>query len=503
MVLLQRTREWEFESLHPVEESQFSRTRNGVSFDEEPATFAEPENEPVSRSERFGRWIADYGTPPWFVLGDAFAVALTLAAFDQALAGVVVTAIGVLALNGGRGLYRPRLTPSAVDDVPALVGGLLVVASLVYMLSGNGTATIGLLGDGYGRGWWTATAAAALGMIVTRALGYRLLRLVRKSKLISHRTLIVGAGVVGAQVADTLAEFPEYGLTPVAFHDPEPLWGVDRTLPVLRSTSLGQSIQRTRATIVVVCYSSLADSQLVEYLLRYHREEAEFFFVPRLFELDAGRASDVDRLRSLPLRRLRRAAHRTFSWKVKLVLDRLAAAAMLIVLSPVLLGIALAIRTTMGSPIIFRQERVGIDGRPFEILKFRSLPNATDQQANTEWAAESNRKPSRLGAFLRASSLDELPQLLNILRGDMSFVGPRPERPHFVGEFANTHRRYNFRHRVPSGLTGLSQVSGLRGDTSIEERVRFDNTYVESWSLTGDLRILLRTLREVLPGSKS
>ena len=171
-------------------------------------------------------------------------------------------------------------------------------------------------------------------------------------------------------------------------------------------------------------------------------------------------------------------------------------------LSPLLLAIATAIRLTMGPPVIFRQERVSIDGRRFPMLKFRSLPNAPNETTDTEWAAEMTRRPTKLGRFMRSSSIDELPQLINILKGEMSFVGPRPERPHFVGEFATRDRRYHYRHRVPAGLTGLSQVSGLRGDTSVTERVRFDNTYVENWSLMGDLRIILRTIWEVFPTLK-
>jgi exopolysaccharide biosynthesis polyprenyl glycosylphosphotransferase len=389
-----------------------------------------------------------------------------------------------------------------MHDAPALLGGVLVVGSLVYMLSGDGTATVSQLGAGYGRQWWAAIAAAGVATVVLRGVGYWLLRAVRRSGMVKHRTLIVGAGLVGAEIAEVLLTYPEYGLLPVAFHDPEPLRSVNRELPVYTTTSLGQSIRLSGATIVVVGYSTLPDSQLVEYLQQYHRERAEFFLVPRLYELDLGTPAEVEHIRSLSLRRLRRAAHRTVAWDIKLVLDRVIAALALIVLSPLMLAIAIAIRLTMGSPVIFRQERVGIDGARFQILKFRTLPTAPTETADTEWAAETTRRPTPVGDLLRNTSLDELPQLANILKGEMSFVGPRPERPHFVGEFANRDRRYNYRHRVPCGLTGLSQVSGLRGDTSISERARFDNTYVESWSLMGDFKIIMRTLREVFPRAR-
>ncbi|MFW2380193.1 MAG: exopolysaccharide biosynthesis polyprenyl glycosylphosphotransferase [Acidimicrobiales bacterium] len=436
------------------------------------------------------------------MFGDVSAVIITLTLLDQSPIRTLAVALGVLALNGSRGLYRSRLAPSAAHDTPGLLGAVFIAGSLVYMLSQSGTATLPLLGGGYGRDWWGAIGLTGVALVLVRAFGYWLLRMVRRSGMVRHRTLIVGAGLVGVEVAQVLANYPEYGLTPVAFHDPEPLPGVERDLPVLTSTSLGQSIRLSDASIVVIGYSSLPDSQLVEYLQRYHREQAEFFLVPRLYELDLGNPGEVEHVRSLSLRRLRRAAHRTLQWRIKLVLDRVVAAIMLLLLSPILLGIAVAIRVTMGAPVIFRQERVGINGERFEMLKFRSLPHAPEQAANTEWAAETTRRPTRLGRALRATSFDELPQLVNILKGEMSFVGPRPERPYFVGEFATRDRRYNYRHRVPSGLTGLSQVSGLRGDTSITERARFDNSYVESWSLMGDFKILMRTVRELFPSVK-
>jgi lipopolysaccharide/colanic/teichoic acid biosynthesis glycosyltransferase len=151
--------------------------------------------------------------------------------------------------------------------------------------------------------------------------------------------------------------------------------------------------------------------------------------------------------------------------------------------------------------VLFRQERVGLDGRPFQVLKFRSLRPVDDSESETLWNIQHDDRLGPVGKFIRKTSLDELPQLFNILRGEMSVVGPRPERPFFVTEFSKAMPRYLARHRVPAGLTGWSQVHGLRGDTSIEERARFDNYYVEHWSLWLDIKVVLRTVASVIRGS--
>uniref|UniRef100_UPI0015E1A2D9 sugar transferase n=1 Tax=Streptomyces sp. SM12 TaxID=1071602 RepID=UPI0015E1A2D9 len=177
----------------------------------------------------------------------------------------------------------------------------------------------------------------------------------------------------------------------------------------------------------------------------------------------------------------------------KRCLDVLVAALALLLASPVLLACALAVRIADGPGVLFRQQRVGQGGRPFVILKFRTLRPVDDAESATRWNVAGDRRMSPVGALLRRSSLDELPQLWNVLRGDMSLVGPRPERPHFVAEFSRTYPGYEQRHRMPVGLTGLAQVSGLRGDTSIEERTRFDNHYIDTWSLWQDISIMLRT----------
>ncbi|WP_010301736.1 sugar transferase, partial [Streptomyces sp. SA3_actF] len=187
----------------------------------------------------------------------------------------------------------------------------------------------------------------------------------------------------------------------------------------------------------------------------------------------------------------------------KRALDLALAGPALVLLSPLLLACALAVRLSDGPGVLFRQERVGQYGKTFTLLKFRSLRPCDDREAATRWNVAHDDRMSRVGRFLRRSSLDELPQLWNILRGDMSLVGPRPERPFFVAEFGRTYTGYRHRHRAPVGLTGLAQISGLRGDTSIEDRSRHDNYYVDHWSFWLDVRILARTALSLVRPSGS
>jgi lipopolysaccharide/colanic/teichoic acid biosynthesis glycosyltransferase len=177
----------------------------------------------------------------------------------------------------------------------------------------------------------------------------------------------------------------------------------------------------------------------------------------------------------------------------KRALDIALATLALAATAPVLAGCALAVRLADGPGVLFRQERIGLDGQPFTLLKFRTLRPRDDHESATLWNVAHDDRMGPVGRLLRRTSMDELPQLWNVLRGDMSLVGPRPERPFFVQQFSAELPGYQDRHRMPAGITGLAQVHGLRGDTSIPDRVRFDNHYIDSWSLWQDVAILLRT----------
>jgi len=222
--------------------------------------------------------------------------------------------------------------------------------------------------------------------------------------------------------------------------------------------------------------------------------------MPRFFELGvAYEGPFTDDLWGIPLMRLRRSALRTTAWRTKRVFDLLIGSVLLAVCSPAFAAAAIAVKVSSRGPVFFRQARVGQRGETFQCMKFRTLE--VNDDSDTTWSVAADARQTRVGAFLRRMGIDELPQLLNVLKGEMSMVGPRPERPYFVDQFRVAVPGYDDRHRVPQGITGWAQIHGLRGDTSIQERAVFDNQYVENWSLWRDVVILCRTVGAVLRGA--
>jgi Undecaprenyl-phosphate glucose phosphotransferase len=227
------------------------------------------------------------------------------------------------------------------------------------------------------------------------------------------------------------------------------------------------------------------------------RTVADVRVVPDLLQYITFRAG-VEDMDGLPVVHLTQVPMTGWMSLVKRTLDLAISSAALVVLSPLLGAIAAAIRLSDGGPVLYRQRRMGLDGRPFDILKFRSMRVGAEEDTGPTWAQPDDPRRTRVGRFLRQWSLDELPQLWNVLRGEMSLVGPRPERPEFVREFKEKFPQYMVRHRVRAGITGWAQVNGWRGNTSLSKRIEYDLYYIENWSLSLDFRILWMTLRHGL-----
>jgi exopolysaccharide biosynthesis polyprenyl glycosylphosphotransferase len=401
----------------------------------------------------------------------------------------------VVVLLAAGGLYRSRLYLSVLDDLPALVARTIVAGALA--------TAIGIAGNQWAsRSILFFAGAFAVTQILARSVAFAVSRRARKTRLVRHRTLIMGGGEVGALLARTLIDRPETGLDPIGFLDDDPYLSLeDWPVPhVGGNADLVDVVMSRGVDHIVVAFGSAREAAVVDVLRTCDRLACEILFVPRFYEVHST-ARDMEIAWGIPLVRMRRAPFRTLSWRLKRLLDIAFSAFSLAFLAPVLLTCALAVRLNIGSPILFRQERVGLDGRPFTLLKFMSLRPVDSTESAQNWNIAQDDRLTWVGKILRRTSLDELPQLWNILRGDMSLVGPRPERPYFVDQFTRQFPQYMARHRVPAGLTGTAQVHGLRGDTSIADRARFDNYYIENWSLWLDLKIILRTVTSVLRGA--
>ncbi|UGY90538.1 exopolysaccharide biosynthesis polyprenyl glycosylphosphotransferase [Streptomyces gobiensis] len=436
------------------------------------------------------------------VLADCLSAAIAVTAVSGTEQALIVLGPGlpiVVLLNAHGGLYRPGLCGSALDELPTLFG--------------RAAAT------------WCATAAVLAAVRPERAFGWAMLlslvlvhsllacagrgavHLGRRSADRRHprAALIVGVGPAGRRLTSTLYEHPEYGMRPVGLvvpgPDQEPGAANLPNLPDLSLPALTSVEDITRAVIqntvrdAVFSCAPEADPQAAALVQLFLAQGCTVWLVncdPATGAATAG-VPGAGHMWGFGCRRIDPAPRRRPGVLGKRTLDLTVAALALVATAPLLLACALAVRLSDGPGVIFRQERIGEGGRRFVLLKFRTLLPADQHESATLWSVADDHRMSPVGRLLRRTSLDELPQLWNVLRGDMSLVGPRPERPYFVRQFSQTYPGYAARHRMPAGITGLAQVHGLRGDTSIEDRARFDNHYIETWSLWQDVRILLRT----------
>jgi lipopolysaccharide/colanic/teichoic acid biosynthesis glycosyltransferase len=458
--------------------------------------------------------------------GPALGIAAT--ATQTAVAAGLAGMLAVV-LNAAGGLYRTRLLPSSLDGGLCLFCSGLVAPVIATSAATNTAVRAGAAVIGLAHCLVAVSSRAALCTAVSRAR--------RRGRTVP--TLVVGAGDHGRRLAAAMLRHPEYGLRPAGFTDrrepidrlgptsadrPGPARGDrleqasgglgpasgdrlgpvpgglgpasgDRPVPGVtvlgRPDELRELVRAHRIGAVVITVPYDRDSQVLARAAR--AIGCEVYLAPEADDVVADFVPKGEHLRSFPILRMRPIPQARPTWPLKRALDVALSALGLLVCWPVLAVCALAMRWESGPGVLFRQRRVGGGGRDVEVLKLRTLTPADEHESATRWTIADDLRLRPGGRLLRTLSVDELPQLWNVLKGDMSIVGPRPERPYFADRFARTIPDYDRRHRVPVGMTGWAQIHGLRGDTSIEDRARFDNHYIDDWSLGGDLKIILRT----------
>ena len=429
---------------------------------------------------------------------------------------VIFYGVAVLALLGARRMYGRRITPALLDDMRGIVTATATAALMVGFLR------LLFVGDPDAAAAGLRLWAFSVAYLVAARAGVRL------AEFRSHRaggasepTLIVGAGEVGHIVAKRLLGRPEVGLDPIGFLDADPLEVGDPSgVPVLGGPDeLEEIVARNRVSHAILGFSSARHDADLALIRRLEALRVSVSIVPRLFERTPDRVS-LERLEGLPVLSIYPTNPRGWQFAVKYTIDRAIALVLIILLSIPLALSALGVLITMGRPILFRQRRCALDGREFDILKLRTMrpPDTGAAQELLEDASSHGLAPGGIegtdrrtpfGAFLRRTSLDELPQLFNVLSGEMSLVGPRPERPEYVDLFLNRIRRYDERHRIKPGITGWAQLFDRRsqrlmrrrddpGRTPLVERIERDNYYIENWSLWLDFKIILLTLVAVI-----
>jgi Undecaprenyl-phosphate glucose phosphotransferase len=406
--------------------------------------------------------------------------------------GAVLTLVGLLVLNAFR-LYRSTRTARLGQEVLTLVQGVAILTALAAIASFFSRGELS-------RSALVLFGALAMALLLASRVAIRLVlrQLRRHGKNLRH-LLVVGTGELAELVVRKIAGRPDYGLVAAGLvaADPGHVGGARSGVPVIGTIEeLPALVESTHADLV---YLALARSeyQAEELALRKLADStAAVRLVPdlaRAFTLNAS-VEDFD---GLPVVLITESPGEGWNGVLKRAFDLVCSGLGLVVLSPVLLAVALWVRLDSRGPVLFAQERVGLNGRRFRMLKFRTMRVGADSGGTPAWSRPGDPRRTRAGRVLRATSLDELPQLWNVLLGEMSLVGPRPEQPYYVQRFRESVPRYMLRHHVKAGITGWAQINGLRGDTPLERRIEFDLYYIRNWSLAFDLKILLLTVVRV------
>jgi exopolysaccharide biosynthesis polyprenyl glycosylphosphotransferase len=398
----------------------------------------------------------------------------------------VVTVIGAVFFNKlyTRSRGQPRLEELLALYKAVTLGSLLAIAFISFLLKNIIDYRRPMLVLA-----WILTLAL---LMLSRVLHVQLQRWLMRRGVGNSDVLLVGTGEVARMVLQKMLNSPQLGYRPIGLvavdEGPQKVLG----LPVLGKTAdLPHIIEKQQVQEVIICLPEATHRDLVHIVSQCERERVTIRIYPDVFQIMASEVSISD-LAGLPLLTMRDVALRGWHLAMKRTVDIVGSMAALVLFSPLMMLTALLIKLESPGPVFYVQERMGLDAKPFPMLKFRSM-RADAERQGPGWTTPGDPRRTRMGALLRRLSIDELPQFINVLLGDMSLVGPRPERPVYVEQFRQSIPRYMDRHREKAGITGWAQVNGLRGDTSIAERTKYDLWYIENWSLSLDFRIMART----------
>jgi exopolysaccharide biosynthesis polyprenyl glycosylphosphotransferase len=417
---------------------------------------------------------------------------IKLGSFSDYAGLLIVQIVAILVVMFWARLYHQARAVSRVDEFYAVFGAISIGTMMSVALS---TLLFKSLEFDFPRvliiyAWVLTIVLVMAGRLIYHAIQWRW----QARGLGRDKVLIVGTGDTGRLVLEKIKGSPHLGYELIGFvhHNgaigPEHVLGV----PVLGCVDdLPRLIDERHVDEVIIALPEASDEEMLDLISRCSKASLSIKVFPDVFQIIATQVS-IDDLGGLPLLSVRDVRQRGWRMTVKRLMDITASAVFLVVFSPILLLIAVLIKLESPGPVFYVQERMGLDARLFPMIKFRSMRQ--DAEANGPgWTTENDPRRTRLGTVLRKSNFDETPQFINVLLGDMSLVGPRPERPVYVEQFRRAIPRYMERHKEKAGLTGWAQVNGLRGDTSIEERTKYDLWYIENWSLLLDIKILIRT----------
>lgn len=406
------------------------------------------------------------------------------------LIGSTVT-LGVFHFNHIYESSRAKsLSTSIFKLVQSLLGVLILLASLAFF-----TKT----GETFSREWFIRWSLYSFSVLVLfRLLLVAFLRLMRSKGWNERRVVVIGAGTLCKKLVETTQQSLWIGLRIVTIFDDRPKDEVKdiNGIPVLKTPediSAYLAVHRKEIDEIWIALPLGAERRVKEILYEMRHETVAIRFIVDIFGMDLLNHS-IDEISGFPVLNIRTTPMVGVNRFIKSIEDRVLAALILMLISPLLLFIVFLVRLSSEGPIFYRQKRVGWNGEEFEMLKFRTMPVDAESKTGAVWATKNEARATSIGKWLRKTSLDELPQFINVLNGDMSIVGPRPERLIFVQKFKDQIPRYMQKHQVKAGITGWAQINGWRGDTSLEKRIEHDLYYIENWSLIFDLKIIFLTL---------
>ena len=407
--------------------------------------------------------------------------------------GLVLTHAGsILVVFAFSRLYRLARGPSRIDEFYSILASTtvatLVGVALASLLFKNSPLELD-----YSRGmilysWGFTIVLVALGRLLHTQVRADL----RRRGWGRDRVLIVGTGDVGRMIFQKVQSNPGLGYEAAGFVAANGRDGASLGAPVLgQAGDLSLVIEEHQIDEVIIALPEATHQEILTLISECERGKVVIRVFPDVFQIMASQVSIGD-MGGLPLLTVRDIALSGWRRTAKRLMDIVGAACGLVLISPMMMLMAILIKLDSRGPVFYVQERMGLDARPFNMLKFRSMREDAEAKG-AGWTVEDDPRTTRLGRLIRRVNVDELPQLINVLTGEMSLVGPRPERPVYVNQFRRSIPRYMNRHWEKAGMTGWAQVNGLRGDTSIVERTKYDLWYIENWSLSLDIKILIRT----------
>jgi exopolysaccharide biosynthesis polyprenyl glycosylphosphotransferase len=396
-----------------------------------------------------------------------------------------------------RRLYLPRRITSFSDEFFAIVrlvvlGMLIVMAGAFFYRSFSYSRIV----------FWILGVSAVIFISFGRFILMKFEQRWYANGNDLKRVIIVGTSSVAGKIFHSLTRHLSLGYEALGYCSLH--YSVENSMehvPYLGPvSSVPELIKSHSIDVVLIALNEGEHSQLHDLVQDCQGLNVEMMMVPDILELMTSQVQ-IKHIEGIPFLGIKSPTLSTWNFIMKRTFDLIFASWILMLASPIILLIAIIMKFDSKGPIFYLQERVGLDGEVFKVIKFRSMRTDAEQSSGPVWSQKDDPRTTRLGRFLRRFSLDELPQLINVLKGNMSVVGPRPERPHFVEKFKNQIPRYLERHRAKTGMTGWAQVNGLRGNASIVERTKYDIYYVEHWSLVFDLKIILKTIHAVLFGN--